>query len=151
MIWHNFVLKKKEMKHISILIPKRAILGSLEGTRMLFTQINDFFGARGSSPLFKVQLVGLTKETPLSRGSFTGNAGALLNEIEKTDLIVIPALDGDCNEAIEHNKEFIPWIVSQYKSGAEVASLCTGAFLLAATGILKGRKCSTHWLAANEF
>ena len=36
--------------------------------------------------------------------------------------------------------------------GAEVASLCTGAFLLATTGLLKGRKiCSTHWMAADAF
>ncbi|MEI2749290.1 MAG: helix-turn-helix domain-containing protein [Ferruginibacter sp.] len=35
--------------------------------------------------------------------------------------------------------------------GAEVASLCIGAFLLASTGLLNGKKCSTHWLYANEF
>ena len=35
--------------------------------------------------------------------------------------------------------------------GAEVASLCVGAFLFASTGLLKGKQCSTHWLFANEF
>ncbi len=39
----------------------------------------------------------------------------------------------------------------QYKGGAEVASLCLGAFLLAATGLVNGRKCATHWLAENSF
>ena len=34
---------------------------------------------------------------------------------------------------------------------AEVASLCVGAFLLAATGLAKGRKCATHWAAQDEF
>ncbi|MEX2639348.1 MAG: helix-turn-helix domain-containing protein, partial [Balneolales bacterium] len=44
-----------------------------------------------------------------------------------------------------------PWIIRQYKQGAEVASLCVGAYLLAATGLLKGKKCSTHWAHAAAF
>lgn len=139
------------MKHISILVPKGAILGSLEGSRQLLTQVNEFFKAREEPPVFEVQLVGLSKETPLSGGLFTVKTNALLEEIEKTDLIIIPALDGDIKEAIERNRDFIPWIIKQYKSGAEVASLCLGAFLLASTGLLKGRKCATHWMATNEF
>ncbi|GAB4020348.1 helix-turn-helix domain-containing protein [Spirosoma sp. KCTC 42546] len=139
------------MKQISILIPKGAILGSLEGTRQLFSEVNNFFRMRGENPLFNVQLVGLSKETPISGGLFTVHADLLLNEVEKADLIVIPALDGDLKIAIENNREFIPWIVNQYENGAEIASLCVGAFLLASTGLLKGRKCATHWLAENQF
>ncbi|MEO5889162.1 MAG: helix-turn-helix domain-containing protein, partial [Ferruginibacter sp.] len=51
----------------------------------------------------------------------------------------------------ERNRDFIPWIIKQYKGGAEIASLCMGAFLLASTGLLKGKKCATHWMATNEF
>ena len=54
-------------------------------------------------------------------------------------------------KVIEINKEFFPWINKQYENGAEVASLCVGAFLLASTGLLKGKKCATHWLGANDF
>ena len=43
------------------------------------------------------------------------------------------------------------WIADSYKAGAEVASLSTGAFLLAFTGILNGKQCTTHWAYANEF
>ncbi|ATP57850.1 AraC family transcriptional regulator [Pedobacter ginsengisoli] len=139
------------MKHISILVPKGAILGSLEGSRQLFSQVNEFFKAKGQPPLFKVQLVGLTKETPVSGGLFTVNADLLIGDIEKTDLIIIPAIDGEISGAIEKNKDFVPWIVKQYENGAEIASLCLGAFLLASTGLLKGRKCATHWLAENDF
>jgi transcriptional regulator GlxA family with amidase domain len=139
------------MKHISILVPKGAILGSLEGSRQLFTQVNEFFKVQGMPPIFKVQLVGLTKETPLSGGSFTANTDMLLADVKKTDLIIIPAIDGDHRQAVEKNSEFIPWIIKQYNGGAEVASLCLGAFLLASTGLLNGRKCATHWMAANAF
>lgn len=139
------------MKHISILVPKNAILGSLEGSRQLFTQVNEFMKVKGAPPLFNVQLVGLSNETPLSGGLFTANVPVVIDEVKKTDLIIIPALDGDIAIALEKNKEFIPWIIQQYQRGAEVASLCLGAFLLASTGLLNGKKCATHWMAANDF
>ncbi len=139
------------MKHISILVPRGAILGSLEGSRQMFTQVNEFCKAKGAPPLFQVQLVGLSAETSLSGGAFTANADKLIGEIEKTDLIIIPAIDGELNNAIAINSAFQPWIVEQYKNGAEIASLCLGAFLLASTGLLKGRKCATHWMASNLF
>ena len=139
------------MKHISILVPEGAILGSLEGSRQLLTQVNEFLKAKGAQPVFDVHLVGLTRETRLCGGFFTANPDLLIDQVPKTDLIIIPALDGDIVKAIEKNKAFIPWIVKQYNSGAEVASLCLGAFLLASTGLLNGRKCATHWMAENNF
>jgi transcriptional regulator GlxA family with amidase domain len=72
--------------------------------------------------------------------------------VKKTDLIIIPApFHIDFERTIDANKEYFPWIVNQYKMDAEIASLCIGTFLLAATGLLDGRKCSTHWMFANDF
>ena len=139
------------MKHISIIVPERAILASLEGSRQLFTQVNGFCLQNGQAPLFDVQLVGLRSGTKASGGLFTVNASRLISEVEKTDLIIIPAIDGDLGESVRINAAFIPWIQKQYNGGAEVASLCLGAFLLAETGLLAGRKCATHWLATDEF
>lgn len=139
------------MKHISILIPKKAILGSLEGTRQLFAQVNNFMAMRGAPAVFNIQLVGLEKETPVSGGKFTVNADALIGDINKTDLIIIPAIDGNLQETVQENKDFLPWIIHQYGQGAEIASLCVGAFILAATGLVNGKKCATHWVAENEF
>jgi transcriptional regulator GlxA family with amidase domain len=51
----------------------------------------------------------------------------------------------------EGNKELVDWIKKQYKEGAEVASICTGAFLLASSGLLDGKSCSTHWSVADNF
>ncbi len=138
-------------KHISILVPKGAILGSLEGSRQLLTQVNHFFAAKGMPPAFEVQLIGLEKNTPVVGSLYTVNADAVIGEVRGTDLIIIPALDGDIGVALQNNAEFIPWIIDQHERGAEVASLCLGAFLLASTGLLKGRQCATHWMAANAF
>jgi transcriptional regulator GlxA family with amidase domain len=138
------------MKHISILVSKGAILGNVEGPRQVFTEANQYLESTGRSPLFEVHLVSLSKEAQLNDGLYTVST-KMLNEVKKTDLVIIPAMYGDLQKAIEINKDFIPWIVNQYKSGAEVASLCLGAFLLASTGLMNGKKIATHWLAANYF
>lgn len=139
------------MKHISILVPSRAILGSIEGPRQLFSGANAYALSQGKTPLFKIQLVGLTSQTPLVNGVYTISSDKTIHDDFSTDLIVIPAMDGDIAMALENNSAFIPWIVNQYRGGAEVASLCLGAFLLASTGLIEGKKCATHWMAANDF
>jgi transcriptional regulator GlxA family with amidase domain len=75
----------------------------------------------------------------------------LLDETVRNELVIIPALAGDMLSATHINREYGYWIAQQYKAGAEVASLCTGAFMLAFSGILKNRQCTTHWMYANEF
>jgi transcriptional regulator GlxA family with amidase domain len=139
------------MKTISILVLETAVPAAIVDPRYMFTAVNEFYKSAGHQPFFKVQLVGLTKEVKLSDGSLSVYPDVLLKDVKKTDLIVIPAIGGDVKTAIKKNKEFIPWITDQYKNGAEAASLCIGAFILASTGLLKDKECSTHWLFANEF
>lgn len=139
------------MKHVSILIPHDAVMASIVDPRVIFTGVNEFLEAAGKPTAFNVQLVGLTKEVQLHNGIFTVHADRLINEVQKTDLIIIPATGGDLKTAIQKNEKFFPWIVDQYNQGAEAASLCIGAFLLASTGLLKGKECSTHWRFAEEF
>jgi len=138
------------MKHITIVVTKGAILGNIEGPRQVFMEVNESLARIGRPQLFNIQLVGLSKESQLNDGLYTISTD-LFSDVKKTDLIIIPAMYGNLEKAVEQNKEFIPWIIKHYKAGAEVASLCLGAFLLASTGLLEGRKCATHWLAANEF
>lgn len=139
------------MKTVTILVPKGAILGSIEGPRMLLTGVNSYLAGMGKPPLFAVELVGLSKDTPLIHGMYTIHTDRVISDVKKTDLVIIPAIDGDIRKGLEENKDFIPWVVQQYNSGAEVASLCVGAFLLASTGLVSGKKCATHWVAANDF
>jgi transcriptional regulator GlxA family with amidase domain len=139
------------MKHVSILVPESSVIEAIADPRYMLTAVNQFLQSTGKSPLFNVQLVGLKKEVKLDDRIFSVHTDALLEDIQKTDLIFIPALTGDLKKALELNKDMIPWITEQYHNGAEVASLCLGAFLFASTGLLNGKQCSTHWLFANEF
>lgn len=139
------------MKHISVLVLNEAKVNSIEEPFQAFNETNNILAARGKKPIFEPHLVGLTKKVHLNNGLYTVTPQLIIDEVEKTDLIIIPALHGNISKAVKSNKKFIPWIVHQYNQGAEVASLCVGAFLLAATGLLKGKQCSTHWRAADEF
>lgn len=140
------------MLQVAILIPEGpSILSSIIGTHHVLSEANGHLISLGKPPVFQVQLVGLSKDVPLKDGLYSIHPDASLETAAKADLIIIPALDGPLGEALERNAAFIPWLVSQYHQGAELASLCTGAFLLAATGLLKDRKCTTHWLAAPAF
>lgn len=140
------------MKHISILVPRgHTSVVNIGGTHQIFNQVNGIMAEKSKNPIFDVHLVGLEKETRQSTGLFAVNADCLIEDVDKTDMIVIPAIHDDPRKGIEENKDFIPWIVDQYKAGAEVASLCVGAFFLAATGLLNGKQCATHWMHADNF
>jgi transcriptional regulator GlxA family with amidase domain len=139
------------MKHISILVPEGAILGAVEGPHKLFTEVNTILASMDRPPFFEIELVGLSKETRLNNGLYSVHPHKTIYNAGKTDLVIIPAPNGDVEKTLEMNRDFVPWIIEQHKGGAEVASLCLGAFLLAETGLLKGKKCATHWMSATAF
>ncbi len=139
------------MKNISIYVPQSAVMEAISPPYRLFKTANDLLIASGKTPVFKVEFVGLQKSVMAQDGEYSIRINRLLSEVETTDLIIIPALYGDMTNAVELNRESIPWIQHLHTKGSELASLCTGAFLLASTGILNEKKCSTHWAYYNEF
>jgi transcriptional regulator GlxA family with amidase domain len=139
------------MKNVTILVPETAVIEAVADPHYMCKAVNQFLMASGKEPLFNVSLVAVNKEVKLENSLFTVHIDKQLKDVKQTDLVFIPALSGDMETALHANKELVPWIVEQYHNGAELASLCIGAFLLAKTGLLNGKKCSTHWNSANEF
>lgn len=137
--------------NVSILVPENSVMQAIADPQYLFSAVNQFMLVAGKEALFNVQLVGLKKQVKINDGLFSIHTSQLLKDVKQTDLVIIPALFGDMKTAMASNKKVLPWIKEQYKNGAEVASLCVGAFLLASTGLLNGKKCSTHWGFQNEF
>ncbi|MCJ8208285.1 helix-turn-helix domain-containing protein [Mucilaginibacter sp. RS28] len=140
------------MKHVTILIPQGTTsLSNIEGTYQIFNEVNSFMAMMGKPPLFEIHLAGGSAEASQRNGLFTIKPHLNVKDIAKTDLVIIPAVHGDQQKVIESNAELLPWIVEQYKGGAELACFCLGAFFLAATGLLKGKQCATHWHLAHQF
>lgn len=140
------------MKHLTILVPQgENNLSSIVGAYKIFTRANEYQKSLGKKEVFQIQLAGLSKRVSFYDGLFSVKPHTSIHDISKTNLVIIPSLNHQYAQAMKKNKPMVEWISNQYHQGAEVASICTGAFLLASTGILNNRQCSTHWSAANSF
>ena len=140
------------MKHLTIIVPEgENNLSSIVGAYKIFTRANKYWKETGRKELFKIQLAGLSNEVEFYEGLFAVRPHTDISAIKKTNLIIIPSLNHNYQKALKGNGPLVDWIVQQYKDGAEIASICTGAFLLASTGLLDGKNCSTHWSAAENF
>ncbi len=73
-----------------------------------------------------------------------------IQEIDKTDLIIISSATY-IEKILELNPELIPWLHHHFDQGAHIASVCTGVFLLAETGLLDGKSATLHWGFAELF
>jgi len=105
----------------------------------------------GRRELFKIELAGISKKVEYYEGLFTVRPHTHISAIPKTNLIIIPSLNHNYEKALKGNQQLIDWILKQYHQGAEIASICTGAFMLASSGLLDGKSCSTHWAATDNF
>lgn len=133
------------MKKISVYVPENATIEAITPAYRAFKTANSFLASAGKKPLFDVEYVALKKTVSANDGEYDIRINRLLKDVKKTDVVILPALYGDIDQAIKANARAIPWIQQMYKKGSEVASLCIGAFLLAETGLTDGKKCSTHW------
>jgi transcriptional regulator GlxA family with amidase domain len=140
------------MKHLTILVPagEGNNLSSIVGAYKIFSRANQYWQRTKRKEVFKIQVAGTAKKVQYYDGLFSVQPHVNIAQIRKTDLIVIPSLNHNYDSTVKRNKIMIEWIQAQYRKGAEVASICTGAFLLASSGILDGKSCSTHWSAADD-
>ena len=140
------------MKHLTILVPNgQNNLSSIVGPFKIFNRANACYEQAGRDKVFEIELVGANPREDFYHGLFTVNTQKNIHEIDQTDLIIIPSLNHNYEQAIANNEAMVSWIYNHYKAGTEIASICTGAFLLAASGILDGKQCATHWAAAENF
>lgn len=135
---------------ITILVPDgNANLNSIAGPYEILNKATRHWKELGRRSAMEVKIAGFVPEVKLSTGLFSIYPMPA-KDIQKTDLIIIPAVAYSA-ELLNNNKELISWVRQQYKAGSEIASICSGAFLLAATGLLQGKSCSTHWNLAADF
>jgi transcriptional regulator GlxA family with amidase domain len=145
------IFSKFKFMIVSVFVPERAVIEAITPPYRSFKTANDFLLAAGKKTIFEVQYVGMKPAIEANDGEYSIKTDRLLSDVKKTDLIIIPAIYGDIEKALEANQSAIPYLSALYKNGSEVASLCIGAFLLAECGLINGKKCSTHWAYYNEF
>lgn len=136
---------------VSVFVPQYGVIEAITPAFRTFHTANEFLTIFGKEPAFKVEYVGLNEYVPANNGEYTIKTDRLLKDVSKTDLLIIPPTFGDTEAGIQANAEAIPYFKKLHQNGSSLASLCIGAFLLAETGLLNGRKCSTHWAYISEF
>lgn len=136
---------------ISVFVPQYGVIEAVTPPFRTFHTANEILAASGKKPVFEVEYVGLSEYVPANNGEYIIKTNRLLKDVAKTDLLVIPPAFGDTAKGVEVNAEAIPYFKKLHDEGSSVASLCLGAFLLAETGILDGKRCSTHWAHIGEF
>ena len=149
------------MKRVTIIVPDgQTTLGTIAcivGAYEIFTKANEYWSQtpagkeKGRNELYTIEIAGSTSKVDFENGLLTVKPQVNISAITKTNLIIIPSLVNDYQRAMKGNKLLVDWIEKQYKEGAEIASMCTGTFMLASAGLLDGKNCSTHWSAADIF
>ncbi len=141
-------MKPESVTRVTVLL----LEGGLPSTAVVITDILGSVGVIASlldgtpaAPYFQVTTASPVSGKISAPFSLSLTAEKRLDEIDGTDLVVIPAVGIDIDRAVEHNRRVLSWIRDQHARGAEIAAVCTGVGLLAATGLLDNRPATSHW------
>ncbi|WP_316811101.1 GlxA family transcriptional regulator [Pedobacter heparinus] len=139
------------MTQVALLLPNKYRLLSVAAILDVFDTVNSYYEANGEEALFNLSILyaaNSNNDVPV----FNRHKPRPLHSAGPQDLILIPAFGtADLPVAIEENLEFLPWLIQQHENGVELASFCTGAFLLGASGLLDGKSATTHIHASTVF
>lgn len=134
------------MKEVAILCLDDALPTTVAGPMDVFNHAGQLWNMlchENPTPFFRVRLVSPGGRPVTCMGGIQLQPQAAMEDVEKLDLVVVAAAGLGALDAAA--KRITPWLQQQHKQGAAIASVCTGAFAVAATGLLDGRKATTHW------
>jgi transcriptional regulator GlxA family with amidase domain len=94
-------------------------------------------------PNSKIYLVGLEKREYKDTYGLKISADNSIDEISEADILLIPGGSGIDN--LLNNEEVLDWIRRIDSTTKWTVSVCSGSLLLAQTGLLDGKNCTTHW------
>lgn len=141
------------MKKVTIIGFYNSMATTIFGPMDIFNQAGRLWNRVNNSPgtpFFDVILASCDGEPVRCANNIRVMPHCGIEEIRSTDLIILASATY-IREILEKNPGLIPWIRRQYEQGAHVASICTGAFLLAETGLLNGLSATLHWGFVDEF
>jgi transcriptional regulator GlxA family with amidase domain len=111
----------------------------------------NFLPGTPPSPRFRVTTASADGHAVRCDGPIIIQPDVAISAIRKADLIFIPTTGLGFDDVVERNAAVVPWLRRWHKRGAAIASVCSGVGLLAATGMLDGKRATTHWAIAGKF
>jgi transcriptional regulator GlxA family with amidase domain len=138
------------MLHLGIILPKDYRLLSIAAILDVFEAVNRIYVEKKAEPYYRITIFGVIGDG--QETTFHGYPMQSIHADIKPDLILIPSFSTpDMKATLQQNSPFIPWLIMQYQGGVEIASFCTGAFLLGASKLLDGKIATTHVDAVRAF
>ena len=125
-------------------------VGPMEVFRHAGSLWNVLTGER-QAPRFRVTTASADGKAVGCDGPIQIKPMAAINQIRKADLIFIPTTGLSVDDVAERNAPVLPWLKRWSQRGAEIASVCSGVGLVAETGMLDGKRATTHWALAGRF
>jgi transcriptional regulator GlxA family with amidase domain len=131
------------IRAIEVLTFPAVQLLDVTGPVQVFATANDLVAGAGGAPPYRLKLVTQGAEGVTSSAGVALSASPLSQANEALDTLLVAG--GQGVEAAAANPILLDWVRQRAAQARRVASVCTGAFLLAAAGILDGRRVVTHW------
>lgn len=142
------------MKEITILLLDQMFsstaIGPMEVFRHAGSLWNVLTGAE-LSPRFHVITASADGKAVNCDGGIQIRPNLSLKDVGKTDLIFVPTTGLSVDDVVERNAEIVPWLQRRSTRGVAIASVCSGVGLVAAAGLLDGKRATTHWGLAERF
>ncbi len=111
----------------------------------------EFLTGTRQAPRFRVTTASVDGRAVRCDGPIHIKPMASIKDIRKTELIFIPTTGLSIDDVVERNAPVVPWLRRWHKRGVDIASVCSGVGLVAATGLLDGKRATTHWGLAERF
>jgi transcriptional regulator GlxA family with amidase domain len=129
---------------IDVLTYPAVQLLDVTGPVQVFASANDLVARAGGARPYALRVVAQGGEGVTASAGVALAAGPLTEPGEALDTLLVAG--GEGAEAAAQNPALVEWVRERATQARRVASVCTGAFLLAAAGVLDGRRAATHWM-----
>jgi len=142
------------MIDVSILFLNETFSSTAVGPMEVFRHAGSLWNllaGKQQTPRFRVTTASVNGKAVDCDGFIQIKPNAAIDDIRKADLIFIPTTGLSIDDVVERNAPVVPWLKRWHKRGAEIASVCSGVGLVAETGMLNGRRATTHWALAERF
>jgi transcriptional regulator GlxA family with amidase domain len=142
------------MIEVTVLFLKETFSSTATGPMEVFRHAGALWNyLTGSKPMprFRVTTASADGRAVRCDGNIRIQPDMAITSVRKTELIFIPTTGIDVENVVERNAAVVPWLRRWHKRGAAIASVCSGVGLIAATGMLDGKRATTHWGLAERF
>jgi transcriptional regulator GlxA family with amidase domain len=142
------------MKKVTVVGIKNALATTISGPLDFFSLVGSQWNYQcgiNPSPYFNVELTSVDGKPINFFNNLDIQPHNKIEDIESTDLIILPCIAGFIEETLEEVHTLYPWLQHHFKKGTYVLGICSGAFLMAEAGLLDEKLATTHWSYHEQF